>query len=338
MHAGRLADGQRDEVGEESQSRGRCRPRPGGRGAFIASGFDNPYKLRHDYRLAPLRDRPDFEAMVRDAVLDVVRRQVVAGLDVVTDGEQGKVSFLTYVKERLAGFDQVDVAWRAFAAARPALERHGSAWAGQAADLGDVAVRALERGGLVQREARAENADLDRQTREEFNKFQEGCVEENTNTASLVRRLLSDDYADKVIVTTIQKLGLALDENSKRNKQRSKNGQATYKEQLEALTDKRIVFIFDECHRSQFGDNHQTIKEFFPKADVVTTPAVLGKLAPRVAFLLSLLLASLPVLALAAFFGGVALRNSQFRISALRSETSDGSRVGSQSKTISRIG
>ena len=46
--------------------------------------------------------------MVGDAVLDVVRRQVVAGLDVVTDGEQGKVSFLTYVKERLAGFDQAE--------------------------------------------------------------------------------------------------------------------------------------------------------------------------------------------------------------------------------------
>jgi type I restriction enzyme, R subunit len=110
--------------------------------------------------------------------------------------------------------------------------------------------------------------DLDRQTREEFNKFQEGCVEENTNTAALVRRLLSDDRADKVIVTTIQKLGLALDENSKRNKQRSKSGQATYKEQLEALTDKRIVFIFDECHRSQFGDNHKAIKAFFPKAQL----------------------------------------------------------------------
>ncbi len=110
--------------------------------------------------------------------------------------------------------------------------------------------------------------DLDRQTREEFNRFQEGCVEENTNTAALVRRLLSDDYADKVIVTTIQKLGLALDENSKRNKQRSKSGQATYKEQLEALKDKRIVFIFDECHRSQFGDNHKAIKAFFPKAQL----------------------------------------------------------------------
>lgn len=110
--------------------------------------------------------------------------------------------------------------------------------------------------------------DLDRQTREEFNKFQEGCVEENTNTAALVRRLLSEDYADKVIVTTIQKLGLALDENSKRNKQRAKNGQATYKEQLEALKYKRIVFIFDECHRSQFGENHKAIKAFFPKAQL----------------------------------------------------------------------
>jgi type I restriction enzyme R subunit len=110
--------------------------------------------------------------------------------------------------------------------------------------------------------------DLDRQTREEFNRFQENCVEENTNTASLVRRLLSDDYADKVIVTTIQKLGLALDENSKRNKQRTNSGQATYKEQLAPLQDKRIVFIFDECHRSQFGENHKSIKAFFPKAQL----------------------------------------------------------------------
>jgi type I restriction enzyme R subunit len=100
--------------------------------------------------------------------------------------------------------------------------------------------------------------DLDRQTREEFNKFQEGCVEENTNTASLVRRLLSDDYADKVIVTTIQKLGLALDGTGKRN----------YKEQLEPLRGQRLVFIFDECHRSQFGDNHKAIKDFFPKAQL----------------------------------------------------------------------
>ena len=110
--------------------------------------------------------------------------------------------------------------------------------------------------------------DLDRQTREEFNKFQEGCVEENTNTTFLVRRLLSDDYADKVIVCTIQKLGLALDDNSKHNKQQKKDGKKNFKEQLEPLRDKRIAFIFDECHRSQFGDNHKAIKEFFPRAQL----------------------------------------------------------------------
>jgi len=110
--------------------------------------------------------------------------------------------------------------------------------------------------------------DLDRQTREEFNKFQEGSVEENTNTETLVKRLLSTDYTDKVIVTTIQKLGLALDENSNRNKKQADKGVQTYKERLNPLKDKRIVFIFDECHRSQFGENHKAIKEFFPNAQL----------------------------------------------------------------------
>lgn len=110
--------------------------------------------------------------------------------------------------------------------------------------------------------------DLDRQTREEFNKFQEGCVEENTNTEKLVQRLLSEDYADKVIVTTIQKLGLALNENSIRNKKKILNGVQSYAERLTPLKDKRVVFIFDECHRSQFGDNHDAIKEFFPNAQL----------------------------------------------------------------------
>ncbi len=104
--------------------------------------------------------------------------------------------------------------------------------------------------------------DLDRQTREEFNKFQEGCVEENTNTETLVRRLLSDDYADKVIVTTIQKLGLALEDSPKNS------GRRNYKQRLKPLSQKRIVFIFDECHRSQFGENHRAIKEFFPNAQL----------------------------------------------------------------------
>jgi len=120
--------------------------------------------------------------------------------------------------------------------------------------------------------------DLDRQTREEFNKFQEGCVEENTNTETLVQRMLSEDYADKVIVTTIQKLGIALGETSKYNQKKGKqtykvNGGARegalgYKERLAPLRNQRIVFIFDECHRSQFGDNHKAIKEFFPNAQL----------------------------------------------------------------------
>lgn len=91
--------------------------------------------------------------------------------------------------------------------------------------------------------------DLDRQTREEFNKFQEGCVEENTNTETLVRRMLSEAYADKVIVCTIQKLGIILDESSKRNKQRAEKGVATFKERLAPLQDKRMVFIFDEFNK-----------------------------------------------------------------------------------------
>ena len=94
--------------------------------------------------------------------------------------------------------------------------------------------------------------DLDKQTRDEFNRFQEKCVEENTNTGELVRRMLSTNYADKIIVCTIQKLGIALDSH--------------YREQLKAIKNQRLVFIFDECHRSQFGENNKAIKEFFPNA------------------------------------------------------------------------
>lgn len=100
--------------------------------------------------------------------------------------------------------------------------------------------------------------DLDRQTREEFNRFQENCVEENTNTDALVRRMLSEDYSDKIIVTTIQKLGIALDPRNRRN----------YQQRLLPVKDMRMVFIFDECHRSQFGENHKAIKEFFPNSQL----------------------------------------------------------------------
>lgn len=100
--------------------------------------------------------------------------------------------------------------------------------------------------------------DLDTQTRDEFNKFQEGCVEQNVNTGALVNRLCSEDYADKVIVTTIQKLALALDPSNRKN----------YVERLRKLQNKRVVFIFDECHRSQFGENRRAIEEFFPHAQM----------------------------------------------------------------------
>ncbi len=93
--------------------------------------------------------------------------------------------------------------------------------------------------------------DLDKQTKDEFNKFQENCVGDNENTKQLVDKLLSENWDDKIIVTTIQKLGVAL---------RSKG---EFKKSLETLQDKKIVFMFDECHRSQFGENHQAIKNFF---------------------------------------------------------------------------
>ena len=98
---------------------------------------------------------------------------------------------------------------------------------------------------------------MDKQTREEFNKFQKDCVEENLNTGELVRRMLSKDYKDKIIVTTIQKLGLALDEKGR-----------YFDRRLRELADQRIVFIFDECHRSQFGEYHRAIRDFFPRAQL----------------------------------------------------------------------
>ena len=117
--------------------------------------------------------------------------------------------------------------------------------------------------------------DLDRQTREEFNRFQENCVEENTNTAALVRRLLSDDYADKVIVTTIQKLGLALDEDSKHNQQNIAQGRVNVQAAAQQLRDKRMVFIFDECHA------RSSARTTGPSRSSSRTPSSSASLAPR---------------------------------------------------------
>ena len=88
--------------------------------------------------------------------------------------------------------------------------------------------------------------DLDYQTMKEYDRFEKGAANSNTSTAVL-KRQLEDDNA-KIIITTIQKLATFIKKNA---------GHSVF--------DKRIVIIFDECHRSQFGDMHQAITKYFKK-------------------------------------------------------------------------
>lgn len=89
--------------------------------------------------------------------------------------------------------------------------------------------------------------DLDYQTTKEFNSFSKGSIDGTDNTKALVKQF-SDDT--KLIVTTIQKLNTAISKKQ-------------YLAKMEKLQDKRLIFIFDECHRSQFGETHNRIKAFF---------------------------------------------------------------------------
>lgn len=89
--------------------------------------------------------------------------------------------------------------------------------------------------------------DLDYQTNKEFNSFSKGCIDGTDNTKQLVQQFADDT---KLIVTTIQKLNTAISKKQ-------------YLSKMEKLQDARIVFIFDECHRSQFGETHNRIKAFF---------------------------------------------------------------------------
>ncbi len=89
--------------------------------------------------------------------------------------------------------------------------------------------------------------DLDYQTTKEFNSFSAGSVDGTDNTNKLVKQFTDDT---KLIVTTIQKLNNAI-------------GNKRYLKRMEAQRDKPIVFMFDECHRSQFGDTHKRICKFF---------------------------------------------------------------------------
>ena len=92
-----------------------------------------------------------------------------------------------------------------------------------------------------------DRADLDYQTTREFNAYSDGSVDGTHNTHKLVRQFTDPT---QLIVTTIQKLNAAISKQQ-------------FLDQMEPLKAKRIVFIFDECHRSQFGDTHKRITSFF---------------------------------------------------------------------------
>ena len=90
--------------------------------------------------------------------------------------------------------------------------------------------------------------DLDDQTVKEFRAFDKESIDGTENTKMLVDQFLDDSR--RLMITTIQKLNAAISKAKFRNK-------------IEKLKDEKIVFIFDECHRSQFGDTHKRIVKFF---------------------------------------------------------------------------
>ena len=106
--------------------------------------------------------------------------------------------------------------------------------------------------------------DLDYQTAKEFNSFSKGCVDSTDNTKSLINQFLGmgekgkkldSNRNSKLIVTTLQKLNNLVTKTH-------------YRKQIEAIANQRMVFIFDECHRSQFGETHQNITQFFSRAQL----------------------------------------------------------------------
>ena len=88
--------------------------------------------------------------------------------------------------------------------------------------------------------------DLDYQTMKEYDRFEKGAANGNTSTAILKKQLENDNA--HIIITTIQKLSIFIK-----------------KEKCHPVYDKRVVIIFDECHRSQFGDMHTSIVNNFKK-------------------------------------------------------------------------
>lgn len=94
--------------------------------------------------------------------------------------------------------------------------------------------------------------DLDTQTQAEYEAFEPGAVDSTDNTYELIKRLCGQS---KIIITTIQKLNTAVTKEY-------------YNQRLEGIRDKRVVMIFDECHRSHFGESHRNIVRFFRNAQM----------------------------------------------------------------------
>jgi len=94
--------------------------------------------------------------------------------------------------------------------------------------------------------------DLDTQTQSEYEAFEPGAVDGTDDTSELVKRLSG---TSKIIITTIQKLNTAVTKS-------------WYSNKIDAIRNSRIVMIFDECHRSHFGDSHKNIEKFFHKTQM----------------------------------------------------------------------
>ena len=94
--------------------------------------------------------------------------------------------------------------------------------------------------------------DLDLQTNKEFNSFCDGCVNTTKHTGALIKNLTTDGKG-KLVTTTIQKLSKAVKTSGDKAK-------------LQKIKNKNIILIYDECHRSQFGEMHQSITDFFTNA------------------------------------------------------------------------
>ncbi|ELC8417762.1 type I restriction endonuclease subunit R [Clostridium perfringens] len=93
--------------------------------------------------------------------------------------------------------------------------------------------------------------DLDSQTVEEFNKFEKDCVDTTDNVRTLIKQI--EDVNTRLIVTTIQKLARLLKSEK-------------YAHRMDKYRDEKVIFIIDECHRSQFGEMHTAINKHFTKA------------------------------------------------------------------------